>query len=97
MRRRTTNEQYETEARGDFLELTRAGHEKWMRENNPDGWDDETWKAFAARCSRSPEFKARCQEARAAGNPRPHPTDDGWKPSRGGKLIDLSLHREVAS
>ena len=88
---------YPTVMRGDFLDLSDSGHDIWMRENNPDGWDDATWKAFAARCRRSETFKSACQTAKALGYPRPHPNDGVSDMPGGGQLIDLSLHREVAS
>lgn len=66
--------------RGDYLELTATGHELWMHEHNPDGWDDATWKAFVVRHSTSEEFRRRVAQARRLGQPRPHPTDDGWTP-----------------
>ena len=76
--------------RGDFLELTAAGHDIWMKENNPDGWDSDTWRAFASRCSLVPAFKERCQQAKRAGLPRPHPTEDGWTAPRMGPLEAVS-------
>lgn len=79
---------YPTEKRGDYLDLTTAGHDIWMRENNPDGWDTETWRAFVERVSASPEFKARCQEAKRRGWKCPHPTEDGWRPT--GKFDPLA-------
>lgn len=88
---------YPTVMRGDFLDLSDAGHDIWMRENNPDGWDDATWKAFSARCRRSESFKTACQIARAIGNPRPHPDDYGWEPTRGGDVIELDSHRGASS
>ncbi len=72
---------YPVVKRGDFHDLTDSGHDIWMRENNPDGWDDETWRAFIERCT-DPAFKERCQRARREEKPRPHPTADGWVPSK---------------
>lgn len=81
---------YPTVNRGDFIDLTETGHLLWMRDNNPDGWDDETWRAFAARCAQSPDFKARCQKARLHGWKRPHPTEDGWSMPKMGPIEALS-------
>ncbi len=79
---------YPTVKRGDFLDLTDTGHLMWMRDHNPDGWNDATWRAFAARCSVSPDFKDRAREARRNGWARPHPTDDGWTPPRRLRVVD---------
>lgn len=79
---------YPCEKRGDFLELTAEGHDIWMKENNPDGWDDETWRAFVLRC-RNPDFVDRCQDAKRRGLSRPHPTADGWKPPKGNPILAL--------
>lgn len=73
---------YPTMRRGDYLDLTDTGHLIWMRDNNPDGWDDETWRAFTARCALSHDFKVRARAALQNGDPRPHPTEDGWKPPK---------------
>lgn len=81
---------YPTVNRGDFIDLTDTGHLLWMRDNNPDRWDDETWRAFSARCAQSPDFKARCQSARRNGLPRPHPTEDGWTILKMGPIEALS-------
>lgn len=69
---------YPVVRRGDYLDLSPAGHDIWMAENNPDGWDEPTWRAFEVRCAVQPEFKWRANAARIAGEPRPHPTEDGW-------------------
>ena len=83
-----TRRKYPTVKRGDFLDLTDTGHLMWMRDNNPDGWDDATWRAFAARCSVSPDFKKRCRAALRNGWPRPHPTEDGWSPPPRLRIVD---------
>lgn len=64
-----------------YLTLTDAGHDIWMKENNPDGWDDATWHAFAERCATSESFKAEAQRCKRYGLPRPHPLADGWVPA----------------
>lgn len=71
---------YPAVRRGDHLDLTGTGHALWMRDHNPDDWDDETWKAFVARHSTSDEFRRQVAQARRLGHPRPHPTADGWTP-----------------
>lgn len=73
---------YPVVKRGDYLDLTETGHLMWIRDNNPDGWDDETWRAFAERCSMSEGFKAEAQRCKREGLPRPHPTADGWVTSK---------------
>lgn len=64
------------------LTLTDAGHDIWMKDNNPDNWDTETWRAFTERCHMDPGFVARAQKAKRDGMARPHPTADGWVPSK---------------
>jgi hypothetical protein len=75
---------YETvrDGRGRYRSLTSRGHADWMRDYNPDGWDDATWGAFIQRCSTDAAFKNRCQRAKAAGRARPHPLDGGWVPNK---------------
>lgn len=69
---------YPTMRRGDYLDLTDTGHLLWMRDHNPDDWDDETWRAYVARCTTSPIFKDEARRCAREGLPRPHPTEDGW-------------------
>lgn len=57
MNDRRTSERYQSELRGSFRDLTKMGHERWMEENNPDGWDTETWRAFSARIASDSAFK----------------------------------------
>ena len=76
------NRRYPVVMRGDHLDLTETGHLMWMRDNNPDGWDTETWRAFSERLAKDPRFASRCQHAKKNGQPRPHPTADGWIPSK---------------
>lgn len=73
------SQRYSTVRRGEHVELTETGHLVWQKLNNPDGWDDETWRAFTVRCSSDPAFKDRCRREKAAGRARPHPLDDGWR------------------
>lgn len=99
-------------------EMGREGHRRWMGENNPEGWDDATWKAFIERMSTDPRYEKQVKKARDERNewaanevireiggrqvssefrtdtrrrlntealdrfPRPHPTADGWVPSK---------------
>lgn len=64
-----TGAKYEQTLRGHFVDLTHEGHRHWMRDNNPDRWNDATWRAFNARMALDPGFndrvrrthKARCQ------------------------------------
>lgn len=65
-----------------FLVLTDEGHDIWMKENNPDNWDTKTWRAFTERCMSDARFLERSQKAKRERMPRPHPTADGWVPSK---------------
>ena len=42
--------------------MTGIDHEAWMRESNPEGWDSQTWAAFAARVSIDHTFRALSRE-----------------------------------
>lgn len=65
-----------------FMVLTDSGHDIWMKENNPDNWDTETWRAYTERCSTDARFLERAQKAKRDYMPRPHPFEDGWVQSK---------------
>jgi hypothetical protein len=73
---------YPSVMRGAYLELTDEGHDIWMHENNPDGWDNATWAAFVERIAIDARFSERVKAAKTNGHPRPNPLADGWVPSK---------------
>jgi hypothetical protein len=63
------------------LELTDEGHDIWMKENNPEGWDNRTWAGYVERIAKDPRFKKRVEE-RKGKLPRCNPFADGWVSSK---------------
>lgn len=100
------------------LHLTAAGHAAWMADNNPEEWDDDTWRAYVERIATDARFERIVRDAFKARHAwaeaevireigarkvdagfrielrrrinveavskfgRPHPTADGWVPSK---------------
>lgn len=54
---------YEKTLRGHYLDLTHEGHRAWMRENNPQRWDERTWRAYGVRLGTDAGFQRRAVEA----------------------------------
>lgn len=48
---------------GTPREMSSAEHRAWMRENNPDGWDKDTWTAFLYRMASDRGFQDRAKQA----------------------------------
>lgn len=44
-------------------EMSKEDHRRWMAKNNPEGWDDRTWRAFTERIATDPMFERRVWEA----------------------------------
>lgn len=45
-------------------EMSKEDHRKWMAEANPEGWDDETWKAFVERMATDLRYRELVHQAR---------------------------------
>lgn len=52
----------ETRSLSAGREMSKADHDRWMAENNPEGWDNETWGAFVERISTDARFESRVRE-----------------------------------
>jgi 16S rRNA C967 or C1407 C5-methylase (RsmB/RsmF family) len=46
------------------MELNRRGHEDWMAEHNPEGWNTEQWKAFVVRSRADGAYSLRIERLR---------------------------------